>query len=58
MVVEEYAGGDAETLRNTRSCTKTVAGILLGIAIDRRIVPGVEMPLADILGAPAPPVML
>lgn len=58
MVAEEYSEGDAGTLRNTRSCTKTVAGILLGIAIDRRIVPGVDTPLEDILGEPAPPVML
>ena len=58
VVVEEYHDGDAATLRNTRSCTKTVAGILLGIAIDRGIVPGVETPLADLLGEPAPPVTL
>jgi CubicO group peptidase (beta-lactamase class C family) len=58
VVVEEYFDGDADTLRNTRSCTKTVAGILLGIAIERDIVPGVETPLADLLGEPAPPVTL
>ena len=56
VVVEEYPAGDAETLRNTRSCTKTVAGMLLGMAIDRGIVPGVETPLADLLGEPAPPI--
>jgi hypothetical protein len=33
VVVEEYLEGDADTLRNTRSCTKTVLGMLLGIAI-------------------------
>lgn len=58
VVVEEYLEGDAATLRNTRSCTKTVAGILLGIAIDRGLVAGVDMPLADLLGEPAPPVRL
>ena len=42
VVVEEYLDGDAATLRNTRSCTKTVAGMLLGIAIERGIVAGVE----------------
>lgn len=58
IMVEEYADGDAETLRNTRSCTKTVLGMLLGIAIDRGIVPGVETKLSALLGEPAPPVTL
>jgi CubicO group peptidase (beta-lactamase class C family) len=58
VIVEEYREGEAGTLRNTRSCTKTVAGMLLGIAIDRGIVPGVDTPLADVLGEPAPPVTL
>jgi CubicO group peptidase (beta-lactamase class C family) len=58
IVVEEYAEGDAETLRNTRSCTKTVAGMLLGIAIDRGIVHGVDARLEDLLGEPAPPIVL
>jgi len=58
IVCEEYREGDAGTLRNTRSCTKTVAGMLLGIAIERGLVSGVETPLADLLGEPAPPVTL
>jgi CubicO group peptidase (beta-lactamase class C family) len=58
VVVEEYFDGDAATLRNTRSCTKTVAGMLLGIAIERGIVAGVEAALEDVLGEPAPPVTL
>ena len=58
MVVEEYFDGDAETLRNTRSVTKTVAGMLLGIAIERGIVAGVETLLEDLLGEPAPPATL
>lgn len=58
LVVEEYLEGDAATLHNTRSCTKTVAGMLVGIALDRGIVPGVETPLAELLGEPAPPVTL
>lgn len=55
IVVEEYLEGDAATLHNTRSCTKTVAGMLLGIAIGRGLVPGIETPLAEVLGEPAPP---
>jgi CubicO group peptidase (beta-lactamase class C family) len=58
IAVEEYAEGGAETLRNTRSCTKTVAGMLLGIAIERGIVAGVDARLEDLLGEPAPPVGL
>lgn len=51
IVTELYAEGDAHTLRNTRSCTKTVAGMLTGIAIERELVPGVETPLLQLLGA-------
>jgi CubicO group peptidase (beta-lactamase class C family) len=58
VVVEGYSEGDAETLRNTRSCTKTVAGMLLGIAIDRGFVVGVESRLEELLGEAAPPVTL
>lgn len=56
VVLEEYAEGDAGTLRNTRSCTKTVAGMLLGLAIERGVVAGVDVPLEELLGEPAPPV--
>ena len=58
IIVEEYAEGDADTLRNTRSCTKTVAGMLLGIAIDRGAVRGIDMRLQELLDEPAPPVTL
>ena len=58
IVAEEHLEGDGGTLRNTRSCTKTVAGMLLGIAIDRGLVPGVETPLSELLGEPAPPLTL
>jgi CubicO group peptidase (beta-lactamase class C family) len=51
VVAEEYLEGDEATLRNTRSCTKTVAGMLTGIAIERGAVPGVEASVVDLLGA-------
>ena len=37
--------GGAEALRNTRSATKTVTGMLVGIAIDRGMIPSVEEPV-------------
>ena len=51
IVQEEYFEGDADTLRNTRSCTKTVASMLTGIAIERGLVRGVEASLVELLGA-------
>src|SRR5215813_7592699 len=37
-----FNGADASTLHNTRSCTKTITGALIGIAIDRGMIPGVQ----------------
>jgi CubicO group peptidase (beta-lactamase class C family) len=43
LVYEEYFGGtDRSSLLNTRSATKTIAGMLVGIAIERKLLPGVE----------------
>ena len=43
IVYEGYfSGADAATLHNTRSATKTVAGMLVGIAIDKGLLPGVQ----------------
>jgi CubicO group peptidase (beta-lactamase class C family) len=50
LVHEQYLDGDAETQRNTRSCTKTVTGLLLGIAIEQGLVESVETPVAELLG--------
>jgi CubicO group peptidase (beta-lactamase class C family) len=36
-----------EGLRNTRSATKSVTGMLVGIAIDRRLLSGVQAPILD-----------
>ncbi len=48
IVCEQYFDDlGADGLRNTRSSTKTVAGILIGLAIDRGLIPGVE---ARVLG--------
>ena len=46
LVYEAYFDDDAANgLRNTRSATKTVTGMLIGIAIDQRKLPGVEVPV-------------
>jgi CubicO group peptidase (beta-lactamase class C family) len=43
LVYELYPdGSDARTLRNTRSVTKTITGMLVGIAIERGALPGVD----------------
>lgn len=42
-----FAGADTATLHNTRSTTKTVTGVLIGIAIDRKLLPGVDAKVVD-----------
>lgn len=49
IVTEVYLDGDASVLRNTRSCTKTVLGMLVGIAIDRGVLPGVDVSVETLL---------
>ena len=46
---ELYVDGDAATLRNTRSATKTVTGLLVGIAVERGLLGGVETRVSDVL---------
>lgn len=50
VLLERYfdAGG-ADARRNTRSATKTVTGLLAGIAIDRGRIPSVEAPILPFL---------
>src|SRR4051794_27411634 len=50
VVFEWYAvGTDAGTLHNTRSVTKTVTGLLVGIAIERGHIESVEATISSIL---------
>ena len=44
-VYEKYFDGDASILRNTRSATKSVTDILVGIALDRKLLHGVDAPV-------------
>lgn len=46
LVYERYFdNSDADTLRNTRSVTKTITGTLIGIAIDKRMLAGAGEPV-------------
>lgn len=46
LVYEAYfQDADTETLHNTRSATKTVTGMLVGIAVDLGLLPGVLVPV-------------
>ena len=46
LVYERYFGGNtAASLLNTRSATKTVTSMLIGIAVDQGLLPGVDAPV-------------
>ena len=45
LVFEEYFEGSRSTLRDTRSATKTITSILIGIAIDNGFLSGVNAPV-------------
>jgi CubicO group peptidase (beta-lactamase class C family) len=42
LIYEKYFDGDADTLRDTRSATKSITDVLVGIAIRERKLPGVN----------------
>jgi CubicO group peptidase (beta-lactamase class C family) len=52
LVYEKYFSGNAADLRNTRSVTKTITGMLLGQAIERGDLPGVDVEVFELLGRP------
>jgi CubicO group peptidase (beta-lactamase class C family) len=55
ILYEAYFGGtEAGTGMDTRSATKTITGMLVGIAIDRGLLPGVEAPVVRYLSVPRP----
>lgn len=49
LVYEGYGDGDAATLRNTRSATKSITGALVGIAIDEHKLSGVDAKILALL---------
>jgi CubicO group peptidase (beta-lactamase class C family) len=44
-----FDSAGADGLRNTRSATKTITGILIGTAIDRHLIPSVDAPVMEYL---------
>jgi CubicO group peptidase (beta-lactamase class C family) len=55
LVYERYFGGTtAASLLDTRSATKTVTSMLIGIAIDRGLLPGVDAPVLPFFHAMEP----
>ena len=49
LVYERYFEGDDATLRDTRSATKTITSLLIGIALDEHKVASVSTPLLSVL---------
>ncbi len=49
LVYEAYFDGDAATLRDTRSATKSITDVLIGIAIDEKKLSGVDVPVLSLL---------
>jgi CubicO group peptidase (beta-lactamase class C family) len=49
LVYENYFDGGADTLRDTRSATKSITDILVGIAIDERKLGGVDARVLELL---------
>ena len=49
LVYEGYFDGDAATLRDTRSATKSITDVLVGIAIDENKLSAVDVPVLALL---------
>lgn len=49
LAFEDYLEGDAATLRDTRSATKSITDILVGIALKQGKLPGVNARVLDLL---------
>jgi CubicO group peptidase (beta-lactamase class C family) len=49
LAYEKYFEGDASTLRDTRSATKSITGLLVGLAIQDKSLRGVDARVLDLL---------
>jgi CubicO group peptidase (beta-lactamase class C family) len=47
LVYEAYFAGSADTLRDTRSATKSITSMLTGIALERHTLPGLDAKVAS-----------
>lgn len=55
ITAERYFNGDGpESLRDIRSAAKSITAILVGIAIEQRLLPGVDAPVATFLPTAMP----
>jgi CubicO group peptidase (beta-lactamase class C family) len=54
LIYEKYFDGAETALRNTRSATKTIAGILIGIAIDKGLLAGANAPVMSFFASKQP----
>ncbi len=54
LAFEKYYEGDATTLRDTRSASKSITSVLVGIAIDKGKVPGVGAKVTSYFGDKRP----
>ena len=53
LAYETYFDGDAASLRDTRSATKSITDLLIGIAIEEKKLPGVDARVLELLPARA-----
>ena len=54
VVAEAFGGPGLDRIANVKSASKTILSLLVGIAIDRGVLPGVDAPVLPLLGrAPA-----
>ncbi|SCY66319.1 serine hydrolase domain-containing protein [Microvirga guangxiensis] len=54
VVEEAFKGANLERPTNIKSASKTILSALVGIAIERGVLKGVDQPVADLLGASLP----
>jgi CubicO group peptidase (beta-lactamase class C family) len=54
LVERGFRGGDVTRPTNIKSASKTIMSALVGMAIDKKIIPGLDAPILPLLGRRAP----